>query len=207
MKLQLSLLLALPITLTACQGSASAPEAPDVRWALDPFTETERMSEEMMAAAEPVLEHAELAKGAGAWDVKCHIYMKPGADPIPMQATASAETVLGGRYLRQEFSGEMMGEPFDAILYVGYDTLQGEYVAVWMDNMTCWPTLSRGVEDAEGAIDLGGSLHDPATPAGRPFRYVNKPLGEDKALVEFHDTLPDGTGFLVMEMLYVRANA
>lgn len=205
MKHSVTLAVLAPFLLVACQGATAAPEEPAVVWALDPAGDPETLGAAMIEAGAPREEHAELAKGVGEWDVKCHVYMGPGTDPIPMEASASARMVLGGRYLMQDFEGELMGEPFVGVLYMGYDPLKAEYFGVWMDNMGCAPSIATGAEDADGAIDMGGLLRDAMTPTGRPYRHVSKPLGDDRALVQIYDSLPDGSEFLVMEMLYTRA--
>ena len=42
--------------------------------------------------------------------------------------------ILDGRFLHQEFNGEMMGSPFIGIGITGYDNGSKQYVSNWMDS-------------------------------------------------------------------------
>jgi hypothetical protein len=44
--------------------------------------------------------------------------------------------ILNGRYLRQEYTGDMMGMPFSGISIMGYNNHTGKYESIWVDTMS-----------------------------------------------------------------------
>ncbi len=176
---------------------------PREKWGDDPMANPEFLAVwgESMTPAE---QHKELAQAAGSWDVDTVMWMAPGGEPQRSKATAESKMVLGGRYLLEEFKCEMMGMPFEGMLLLGYDKLAGEYVSIWMDNMSCWPSIARGNKNEKGENVLVGKMHDVLTPQGRPYKHVSLSRGPDEAFVRMYDTMPDGTEWVVMEMTYKR---
>ena len=43
------------------------------------------------------------------------------------------QMLLGGRFLQQEFSGEMMGSLYHGIGFTGHDNHTQKYVSTWME--------------------------------------------------------------------------
>ena len=170
----------------------------------DPMTSPE-YSAAMMQAMTPGEVHAELAKGVGHYTVDMKMWMAPDTEPMPMQATANVEMILGGRYLRQEYKSEFMGMPFEGQMLMGFDNLTGEYWSLWIDNMSTGYSLSNGHDDAEGNTVMSGWMRDPMTPHVRPFRSVTVQGENGSFVVHMYDTLPDGGEFQVMEMTYTRS--
>ncbi len=158
----------------------------------------------MMAYATPGEAHAELAKGEGKWNVAGKIFMAPGAPPMEMEATAEVSMILDGRFLVEEFHGSMMGMPFEGQLLLGYNNITKEYQSVWIDNFGTGLTWAAGPESEGGSVHLAGEIVDPRSPGGRPFRQVSTHEGGDRATMQMYDTLPDGSEFLVMELVYTR---
>ena len=71
--------------------------------------------------------------------------------------------LLGGRYLQQEYAGEMMGSPFAGINIIGYDNHTKKYVSVWMDSMSTGIYHFVGTASADGkTITQECSYDDPA---------------------------------------------
>src|SRR5690349_3344785 len=68
----------------------------------------------MMNAA-PGPEHAQLAKLAGEWTSASTFRLTPDAEPQTSAGTARFTTVLGGRFISEEDSGDMMGQPFSSL--------------------------------------------------------------------------------------------
>jgi hypothetical protein len=155
-----------------------------------------------MQAMMPGEVHAELAKGVGHYQVDMRMWMAPGTEPMPMPCTANVEMILGGRYLKQEFKGNFMGEEFEGLMLMGYDNLTDEYWSLWIDNMRTGYSLSIGREDENGNQVMNGWMRDPRTPQGRPLRSVTVPGENGSFVVHMYDSLPDGGEFEVMEMTY-----
>src|SRR5947209_15483095 len=70
---------------------------------------TEADMQACMLAGTPGKMHERLAKGVGTWQGKNIMWMFPGADPMKSDCTATATSIMDGRYLKSEFAGEMPG--------------------------------------------------------------------------------------------------
>src|SRR5918996_2296289 len=70
------------------------------------------MMEAYEKLATPGEPHKQLASLAGSWTTKTKEWMEPGKPPTEATGSAEMKTVLDGRFLQQEFSGDMMGKPY-----------------------------------------------------------------------------------------------
>ena len=138
---------------------------------------------------------------------KFHDYLKPLAGefaataefvgpngPETSQGYSKNAWVLGGRFLRQDFSGSMMGRQFHGISYTGYDNVAGKYQGVWMDEMATGMFVSEGEAGDDGrTITFTGESIDPAGAgdAGggqvRVYRHVLRILDEDRYALEMYE--------------------
>ena len=59
----------------------------------------------------------------GTFDVKILTWIEPSQPPIESVGVAVTKWVLGRRYVQTMLSAIVMGEPFDAIGYAGYDNV------------------------------------------------------------------------------------
>ena len=165
----------------------------------------EAIMADIMRLATPGQEHAELAKGAGKWNVNGKSYAGPGGEVMDMIATCEAEMIMGGRYRIEHFSSSFDGHPFEGMLIAGFDNLSGQHWSIWMDNMrTSYQADSGGMTD-EGVLETHGTMRDSMTPEGRPSRTTVKRHNDDHYSMKMYDSLPDGSEWLAMELEYKRA--
>jgi hypothetical protein len=68
----------------------------------------------------PGAPHKLLASMAGSWNTKLRSWPEPKKPPMESTGTCEQKIVLGGRFLQQEFTGDMMGNPFTGIGFTGY---------------------------------------------------------------------------------------
>ena len=82
--------------------------------------------------------------------------------------TAEMKMLLDGRFLQQEFTGDMMGQPFSGIGIDGYDNLAKKYVSTWIDTMGTRIFSMEGKASGDGKTitqkgqheEAGGGQHD-----------------------------------------------
>lgn len=192
--------LALWLTILSC----NLPERVEwVDYGEDPMQNPQYMTD-MTAAGAPGSQHEALARHAGSWKVEGKVWMEPGADPVPMQATAEVEVLFDGRYIVEEFKSDFMGMPFEGHLMQGYDNLNQQYWTLWTDNMSTGYMLSHGTETSPGKIELAGTAIDLLTPKGRPFRMTTTDNGDGSFTMKMFDTRKIGGEFQSMELLYTR---
>ncbi len=156
------------LILTGVLATASAADkAPDAG-ALPPG-----MTPEMMEKMQPGPEHARLMKLAGTYDVACTMWMDPAAAPMQSKGKAVFTPILGGYHLRQEYTGDMMGQTFTGVGTDSFDRVQGKYVATWVDSMNTGSMLLTGTSSDGGkTIEFRGECSCPMEGGMMPTRSV-----------------------------------
>lgn len=164
-----------------------------------------KMMEACAKAATPGPQHKQLASLAGAWDVKTKFSMDPSAPPEESTGVTKAKTVLGGRWVVEEFEGQMPQGPFSGMGISGYDNVKKKYVSFWMDTMGTGAMVSEGTADTTGkVITFTGTYEDPMTAKPKTCRSVTRFVSESKHTFEMFDTGPDGKEFKCLDIVYTR---
>ncbi len=193
-----------PLVLWLAVLSCNSPQRVEwVDYGEDMMQNPQYMAD-MMASGALGPQHEALAGRAGSWTVEGKVWMEPGADPMPMQATAMTEVLLGGRYIVEEFKSDFMGMPFEGRLMQGYDNLTQEYWSLWTDSMSTGYFISHGTETSPGHIELRGTANDILTPNGRPTRMTTTDNGDGSYTMKMFDTREDSGEFQSMELRYTR---
>lgn len=116
-----------------------------------------------MEAANALTEHhAGFEAIAGVWDGVLSAEM-PNGDAWESKGVMTNEIIMGGRFVRGTWQGEMMGEPFTGISLMGYSAIEGEYQSVWYDSTANQVNYYTGTVDANGATIMMGTQTDPMT--------------------------------------------
>lgn len=120
------------------------------------------MMELWKQAATPGEPHKLFATLAGSWTTSTKEWMEPGKPATESTGTADMKMLLDGRFLYQEFNGQMMGQPFNGIGIDSYDNMTKKYVTAWMDSMGTGIFLMEGTASPDGkTITLRGSHPEP----------------------------------------------
>jgi hypothetical protein len=167
--------------------------------------------EEMMKRWEesmtPGPAHKNFEQFVGKWDAESKIWMNgPKGETSVSKGSAEYTLALGGRYLQQEFSGEMMGQPFNGVGYTGYDNFGKKYVSFWIDNMSTAMSTMEGSMDKEGkTLTMWGKMDEPSTgEKGKRVKYVVRVVDKDKHVFETYDVTSYGEKQPVMVITYTR---
>ena len=139
--------------------------------------------------------HAELAALAGETSTTATV----------LHGVSLKTMVMGGRFLREELTGEFMGQPFKGYGLTGHDNVTGEYVSIWLDNMGTGIHFYTGEETGRGERTYTSTVHDPISGKAMATRSVGRTIDRDNHDFESYMTLPDGTEFLHMRVDYTRA--
>lgn len=106
--------------------------------------------------------HKLFAGLAGSWTTTTKEWMEPGKPATESAGTAEMKMLLDGRFLYQEYNGQMMGQPFSGIGIDAYDNMTKRYVTAWMDTMGTGIFMMEGTASADGkTITLKGSHPEP----------------------------------------------
>lgn len=113
-------------------------------------------------AATPGEPHKQFAALAGSWTTQTKEWMDPGKPPTESAGTAEMKMLLDGRFLYQEYHGQMMGQPFNGIGIDAYDNIRKKYVTAWIDTMGTGIFIMEGTASPDGkTITLKGSHPEP----------------------------------------------
>lgn len=156
------------------------------------------------AASRPGPQHQALAAMAGDWDLDLTFWMEPGGEPAKTTATAHREMTFGGRFLEENVTGDMMGQPFHGRAVTGYDNVTGKWWSTWIDNHTTGLMAGEGDWDQETNT---GTFHftaaDPVSGTKRQVKGVTKIHSADHEVHEMWEER-GGEMYKSMEIVYRR---
>ena len=149
--------------------------------------------------------HELLAKSVGEWTYEQTFWMYPGTEPQVSEGTSSAEMIMGGRYLKSQFSGMSWGMPFQGMSIGGYDNEKEEFVMLWIDDMGTGFSLATGTYDEENKqIIYEGSMTDPMTGGDSWYKMIIQYTGDDSSVFEMYVKDAEGNEFKAMHSKYKR---
>lgn len=148
-------------------------------------------------------EHKVLASLAGTFDAKVKMMDPKGGEAIESKGTIKRAMILGGRFLKEDFTGSVFGMKFQGMALVGYDTEKKKFVSTWAD------TMSTGIATAEGTWDESTKT---LTSRGEEMRHgmkikskdVLKVVSNDEQHMELYKEI-EGKEMKVMEIDFTRA--
>jgi hypothetical protein len=167
----------------------------------------EEMMKRWQEAMTPGTAHKNLESLVGTWDTEVKTWMAgPTGDPMVSKAVSQVKSVLGGRYIMEEVTGDMMNQPFSGVGYTGYDNFNKKYVGFWIDNMgTGMTTLEGSIDKAGTTFTMWGKMDDVTTgEKGKKVKYVTRIIDNDKHIFEIYDVTTYGDKKPTMLMTYTR---
>jgi hypothetical protein len=186
--------LCLVLSVSVAMAKEKQPAEMDMQAMMDTY-------KKLATPGEP---HKQLASLAGSWTTKTKSWMEPNKPPMESTGACEDKTLLDGRFLQQECTGEMMGQPYTGIGVHGYDNLTKKYVTTWMDSMGTGIFFMDGTASADGkTITLNGSHKDPMGGVMK-HRAVWKFVDANTQTFEMYMTEKDGKEMKMMEITYTR---
>jgi hypothetical protein len=162
------------------------------------------MMEVYTKLATPGAPHKVLASMEGSWDAEIKSWMEPNKPPTESRGTCEQRTVLGGRFLQQEFTGDMMGSPFTGIGVTGYDNHTQKYVSTWMDSMSTAILVFEGTASADGKTITQEGHYDTPIKGPLKWRSVTRIVNDNIWSFEMYETGKSGKEEKMMEITYTR---
>jgi hypothetical protein len=190
-------------TALSFSSSIAAAQSGDTA-KMDP--KMQKMMEAFQKYATPAEQHEALKKMAGTWTAAVKFWDDPKAPAQESTGTAVFKMVLGDRYLQEDYTGSMMGQPFTGMLFIGYDNAKKKYWSTWIDSM------STGIYRGEGTADKTGKVitfategTDPMTGKVKKGRDVITIESDTKHTLEMYGKGPaGGKEFKMMEIVYTK---
>ncbi|HSN05455.1 MAG TPA: DUF1579 domain-containing protein [Nitrospira sp.] len=162
------------------------------------------MMEAYQKLAMPGEPHKLFAGLAGSWTTTTKEWMEPGKPPMESTGSVEMKMLLEGRFLQQEFSGTMMGQPYSGVGLSGYDNLRKRYVSTWIDSMGTGIFMMEGTASADGkTITLKGQ-HPELGGGQMTHRAVWKIIDPNSQTFEMYGAHGHGKEMKMMEITYTR---
>jgi hypothetical protein len=108
----------------------------------------------------PGTPHKGLATLTGSWTTRTKAWMDPDKSPMEGTGTCEQKILLEGRYLQQEYAGEMLGHAFTGINVIGCNNHMNKYVSTWIDSMGTGIYYFEGTASADDKIITQESSYD-----------------------------------------------
>lgn len=148
-----------------------------------------------------------LAACAGSWR-GTNILQDPHAgiaDTSP--STATVTPVLGGRFVRVDYTWEYQGKPQEGSLLIGFQRKANTVTAHWIDswhNGDKGMALSGTAQDGATTLTVRGTYPAPPGPDWGWRIDLTPEVGEGLRVVH-HNVWPEGKEELAVEATYTRA--
>jgi hypothetical protein len=118
-----------------------------------------------------------LAALAGEWGATMRTTM-PGQPVVEEQGNETVRWICDGKWQWSDFTGVLMGQPFEGHGITGYDAKNRKYLSFWADSS------SGTIASAEGTYDAGSRTF---TFAGKGVDPAGKPMPFQQTLVHKDD--------------------
>lgn len=151
--------------------------------------------------------HKMMASWDGTWSGKVLQWHKSGMAPDSSTGISVNKMIMGGRYQQSNFSGNMMGMPFEGISTMGYDNAKKKFVSSWVDNMGTGIMNMEGTwDDATKSMTMQGKMVDPSRADGHEIvaREVFRIMDDKHQVMEMYGPGEDGKEFKWMEIQYTK---
>jgi len=162
------------------------------------------MMEVYRKLAIPGSPHKLLASLEGSWTTRSKAWM--GADEPPMEGAGTCEQkmLLGGRYLQQEYVGDMMGETFIGINIIGYDNHTKKFVSVWFDSMSTGLYYFEGTAGPDGRTITQECSYDDPVRGPMTWRSVTRVVDDNTLEYDMYLIPKGGKEEKASEMIVTR---
>lgn len=148
--------------------------------------------------------HKLLAKLEGYWTTKNKSWTDPGTPPSESVGTCERKLILNGHYLREEYSGDMMGIPFIGISLMGYNNHTKKYESTWCDSLNTAIFKFEGTASEDGRTITQECCFDDPVRGPSVWRTVTRIKDDNSTEFEMFITPKDGKEEKMMEMTYTR---
>lgn len=164
------------------------------------------MMERWAKVATPGESHKRLEPLVGTFKAHARLRMDPEAPWQESDGVMTNHWILGGRFVQQDFKGEMMGQSFEGLGLMGFDIAKQRYIGTWCDDMgTMMMPIAEGQADASGrVITQICEMDEPITGNHMKMRSVLTIKSSTEHIYETYATGPDGQEYKSMDISYTR---
>lgn len=145
--------------------------------------------------------HKLMADETGTWNCDMTFWSEPNGKPEKASSTANIKMILGGRYQEANYSGTMMGQPFQGKSTLAYNNASKEYTTTFIDNMGTGMMVAVGkFDDKTKTIEFKGDMVDPLNGKKTPYREIYTIVDAKTRKMEMFD-VKKGEEYKSMEII------
>lgn len=149
--------------------------------------------------------HKWMAQSSGTWTGDINTYMDP-ASPTKSKASATVKMMYNGLYQVSDYTGNMMGQPFEGHGILAYDNAKQQFVNTWIDNMGSGVVYMTGQYDPKTkTLHLKGTQSDPMTKKDAFIRQEVHFLNDNTQMMTMYGPGADGKEMKMMDIKMIRA--
>lgn len=166
---------------------------------------TIRTAEQLIALSKPSSAHKVLLKLEGDWSVTWRSSAPTRSAAELSGGFSHIRAVMDGRFIEEQFRGELDGRLFQGRNFIGFNNATGLYEGLWIDSLSTGMTISKGRFDPEsGAIIFVGSVYNPGTGKTEYTRSKLVFSGEDSFSFFVKSEEDSKRGLVSLELHYDR---
>ena len=154
----------------------------------------------------PGAEHTMLKGLVGDWEVATKSWQSEGSAPEETVGSSTFKSILGGRFVQQEFKGKMMGQPYEGTGMMGYNNMTKKFESTWHDSMSTASMRLEGTFDSSTkVISETGEFQCPVKKITQKMRSEFKIIDKNNATFTMYMTdMETGKEIKGMEQVYKR---
>jgi hypothetical protein len=142
----------------------------------------------------------------GRWNVTLRWWKGPDASPLEVPRTSRIKSIMGGRFLQENTTGDFLGRSWEWCGFIAYEKARGLYVQTWIDNLGSRSMRFEGTYDSQAKLfSYTGEGPDLVTGQYVPIRWVEHMDTDNELTVErFVVDQATGKEFKAWELKYTR---
>jgi hypothetical protein len=185
------------LLLTACAAVLLADDKADANKNL--------FQQYMEKYGPPGPEHKLLEPLVGTWSAKVSCTMDPNQPAQKSEGSLVRKSIMGGRFVEEDFDGKMMDKAYHGLGIVGFDRAKGKFSAIWLDSVSTAMHMSRGTYD-ESTRTFTFKHQDECPITHKPvhMRDTLRIVSADEQQMEMYRQLGDEKEMKVMEIHLTR---
>lgn len=112
-----------------------------------------------LSESKEIGEHLRLASFVGEWEGTTKTWFEPDIVGDESPITGKMSLILGGRFILQEYSGELSGKPLQDVAIIGFDLATNKFQAAWVDSFHMSTAIMLSEGDAGDKFSVFGTYY------------------------------------------------
>ncbi len=157
-------------------------------------------------AAKLTQNHELLKQFLGVWSCDVTSYM-PGGQTANSKGIMTCLKTFEGRFVTSTYSGQMMGQPFQGVSTMGFNSVKNQFESTWIDNMSTGIMFETGKCDSSGkTFTFTGKFDDPMSGQTKLSKSVYTFQNADTYTLDMFETESGGNETKMMSITFTRTS-